>query len=609
MMANVDILEEALAKSEKRIATLILQTYSVLNEQFKLVKANVKRTQAYQILIDENYVKKYGTLDDVDRNSTMVQLNVGGKVHIIKRSIMLLEGDHMNFLHLMVSGRWDYLLPKDRNGVIFIDLDPALITPILDKLRFRSNYGTNEHMIPRISMDRRSIFNAVVSYYRIGGIVYGHTGLSAESRIDCMNDPKNILMLHSFLPADFTEMRLRFKLLYRGSRDGMKAADFHQLCDGNDDTISVIEDSNGNVFGGFADKAWNMKSSRQKSEKSFLFSLKSSLGKEVVKFPVNKMDLNSLLHHSTYMCAFGNGDLYIIPGNSESAISIGTSYQNPSPAYSRQYCTGGCRTFKLHEIEVYQVLREDSNPLSAFNVDDLPISLRSSTRTEQSPIEIVSDPTKVSNIYTTQASDLSSMLLKMAQLVQKGEEELLLELMWIEHLSVPMSKRNLSAGLLAEWRRICEESAAVLPLLNGAVVTSNGCTTINKIEESMARLQIHIGPKRKRDSSGGRPSSSSSMSKETESVINDTVVDDVISFNVGGTIIAVLRNTLLLQAPNSTFAASYSDRWVQQPDELDDCGNIYMVKENHSLSSNIVFFLSEISLSLFVSLLLCFSLP
>ena len=499
--------------------------------------------------------------------------------------------------------------PKDRNGVIFIDLDPALITPILDKLRFRSNYGTNEHMIPRISMDRRSTFNAVVSYYRIGGIVYGHTGLSAESRIDCMNDPKNILMLHSFLPADFTEMRLRFKLLYRGSRDGMKAADFHQLCDGNDDTISVIEDSNGNVFGGFADKAWNMKSSRQKSEKSFLFSLKSSLGKEVVKFPVNKMDLNSLLHHSTYMCAFGNGDLYIIPGNSESAISIGTSYQNPSPAYSRQYCTGGCRTFKLHEIEVYQVLREDSNPLSAFNVDDLPISLRSSTRTEQSPIEVVSDPTKVSNIYTTQASDLSSMLLKMAQLVQKGEEELLLELMWIEHLSVPMSKRNLSAGLLAEWRRICEESAAVLPLSNGAVVTSNGSTTINKIEESMARLQIHIGPKRKRDSSGGRPSSSSSMSKETESVINDTVVDDVISFNVGGTIIAVLRNTLLLQAPNSTFAASYSDRWVQQPDELDDCGNIYMVKENHSLSSNIVFFLSEISLSLLFSLLLCFFLP
>ena len=80
----------------------------------------------------------------------------------------------------------------------------------------------------------------------------------------------------------------------------------------------------------------------------------------------------------------------------------------------------------------------------------------------------------------------------------------------------------------------------------------------------------------KRDSSEDS-ATSSTISNESESV---TAVNDVISFNVGGTIIAVLRSTLLLQAPNSTFAAKYSDRWVQQPDELDECGNIYMVKEN-----------------------------
>ena len=576
-MNPVDVLEEALATSQKAIAALILQTYSVLNEQFKLVKANEKRTHAYQILIDEFCQKKCGAANLIDRNSPMVQLNVGGKVHIIKRSIMLSEGDHINFLYLIIFGRWDYLLPKDCNGVIFVDLDPALVTPILDKLRFRSNYGTDEQMMPRISMDRRTIFNSVVSYYRIGSIVYGHTDLSEESRIKCMNDPNNILLLHSFLPADFTEMRLRFKLLYRGSRDGMTAATFHQLCDSKDDTVSVIEDTNGNVFGGFADKAWSTKSSRPRSQKSFLFSLKSSMGDGVVKFPVNLTNPNSLLHHSTYMCAFGNGDLYIIPENSESAISIGTSYQNPSSAYSRQYCTGGHKTFTVHEIEVYGVLKEGSKAPPAFSVDDSPVNLTSSIRTEQLPVETMSDPTKVSRIYTSQTSDLASMLLNVAQTVQKGEERLLLELMWIEHLSVPMSKRNLSAGLLAEWRRICEESADVLPISNGEVVASGESATLTRIEESMARLQIKIGPKRKRDSSEGRISSSM-VSKETESVTNDTAADDVISFNVGGTIIAALRSTLLLQAPNSTFAAKYSDRWVQQPDELDKCGNIYMVK-------------------------------
>ena len=135
-----------------------------------------------------------------------------------------------------------------------------------------------------------------------------------------------------------------------------------------------------------------------------------------------------------------------------------------------------------------------------------------------------------------------------------------------------MSKRNLSAGLLAEWQRICKESADVLPLTNGVAVTSCGSETLKRVEESMARLGMKVGSKMTRNSTDGK----------VKSITNgkaDRAVDDVISFNVGGTIIAVLRSTLLLQAPNSTFAARYSDRWVQQPDEVDKFGNIYMVKE------------------------------
>ena len=117
-------------------------------------------------------------------------------------------------------------------------------------------------------------------------------------------------------------MRLRFELLYRGSRNGMMAAAFHRLCDGKTDTISVIKDTKGNVFGGFADIAWSMQSSHIKSEKSFLFSLKSSLGNEVVKFPVNTGDPYALRHEASYMCAFGNGDLYIIPTPGQSSLNI-----------------------------------------------------------------------------------------------------------------------------------------------------------------------------------------------------------------------------------------------------------------------------------------------
>ena len=580
-MNLLEALEASLTASEKGIAALMLHTYSVLNKEFKFVESRAKRTQAYHHLIDASCKEKCGAINGVDRNSAMVRLNVGGKVHIMKRSTMLLEGDNMNFLCLMVSGRWDYLLPRDRNGVIFIDLDPALITPILDKFRFRSNYGTTKQLILRISVEKRAIFNSVVSYYRTGDLVYNRTAFSEESTIECMNDPRNILLLRSFLPSDLTEMRLKFELLYRGTRDGMTAAAFHRLCDGKNDTICVIKDSNGNVFGGFADKAWSTQNSWVKSEKSFLFSLKSSLGNEVVKFPVNTGHPYALYHDASYMCAFGNGDLHIILTPGKSSLNIGTSYQNPSSAYSRQYCTGGHQNFQFLEIEVYQVVQEGVRAPVESNADDLPVKLRSFTKTEQSLLEAASQPIEVSSLYTTQTSELSFNLIHMSKVAQMAEEKLLLELMWIEHLSVPMSKRNLSAGLLAEWQRVCEESADVLPLSNGVVVTSNGSETLKKVQESMERLQIKVGLKMKGDSSEGS-AKSSAINKKIKSVITDkadTAIDDVISFNVGGTIIAVLRSTLLLQAPSSTFAASYSDRWVLQPDEVDECGNIYMVRK------------------------------
>ena len=606
----METLEKLLAASEKTIAALMMHTYNVLNKEFKMVESRLKRTSDCQTLIAEHCKEKRGATDNLD--SKLVNLNVGGKILIIKRSTILSEGDDMNFLFLMISGRWDYLLPKDRDGVIFVDLDPALIAPIFDKLRFRSNYGSKEQLRPRISVNKIVTFDAVVSYFRISGMIHGKMALSEDSTIQHMNDPKNKLLLHSFLPSDFTESRLRFELLYRGSRDGKMAADFHRRCDGKGNTVSVIKDRYDNVFGGFADKAWGTQPSWVKSEKSFLFSLKSSLGDEVVKFPVDTRDQHSLYHQTNYMCAFGNGDLHVLPSPGNSSISIGTSYQNPTSAYSLQYCTGGRPTFKIAEIEVYQVIKEDFKVQSpvGFNADDLPDILKSFTRTEQSSLEAVSESIEISNVYTTQTRHLSSNLIYRAQVAQLAEEELLLELMWIEHLSVPMSKRNISTGLLAEWLGICKASADVLPVSNRVDVTSCASGMQNRVEKLMAGLQIPMVSKMKRD--GTEDSTvSSAVSNESESAISGkiaTAVDDVISFNVGGTIIAVLRSTLLLQAPNSTFAARYSDRWVQQPDEVDKFGNIYMVKENilhldiisSSVKSLLLFFLPSSFISSFI---------
>jgi hypothetical protein len=59
------------------------------------------------------------------------------------------------------------------------------------------------------------------------------------------------LIVPEFL-APLAEFRgKRFTLLWRGSRDGFRARDFHRRCDGRANTLMFIEDTEGTIFGGF----------------------------------------------------------------------------------------------------------------------------------------------------------------------------------------------------------------------------------------------------------------------------------------------------------------------------------------------------------------------
>jgi outer membrane murein-binding lipoprotein Lpp len=55
-----------------------------------------------------------------------------------------------------------------------------------------------------------------------------------------------------YFPPLFEEFRMKcFNLLWRGSRDGFTAKEFHRRCDGRTNTLTLILDTDGNVFGGF----------------------------------------------------------------------------------------------------------------------------------------------------------------------------------------------------------------------------------------------------------------------------------------------------------------------------------------------------------------------
>jgi hypothetical protein len=96
--------------------------------------------------------------------------------------------------------------------------------------------------------------------------------------------PFSSLIVSDF-PEIFAELReMQFSLLWRGSRNGFDAGHFHRRCEGHANTLTVILDTNGNVFGGFTPVEWEWPEwngnednlwKADDSLRSFLFTLKN----------------------------------------------------------------------------------------------------------------------------------------------------------------------------------------------------------------------------------------------------------------------------------------------------------------------------------------------
>jgi hypothetical protein len=87
---------------------------------------------------------------------------------------------------------------------------------------------------------------------------------------------------------DFKQQK--FSLLWRGSRDGFKAQQFHTFCDGHPNTLTLILDTDGNVFGGFTPVEWELGMGMCKADpslKSFLFTLMNPHNVPARRFALN----------------------------------------------------------------------------------------------------------------------------------------------------------------------------------------------------------------------------------------------------------------------------------------------------------------------------------
>jgi hypothetical protein len=100
--------------------------------------------------------------------------------------------------------------------------------------------------------------------------------------------PLELISLCEFSPND------KWSLLYRATRDGFGAVDFHSKCDGHPNTLTILKAKQSSyIFGGFTSVTWESPANGKfKSDaNSFIFSLTNKDNKPVkMKVDPNRHD-------------------------------------------------------------------------------------------------------------------------------------------------------------------------------------------------------------------------------------------------------------------------------------------------------------------------------
>lgn len=155
-----------------------------------------------------------------------------------------------------------------------------------------------------------------------------------------------------------------FELLYRGTRDGFEASDFHRRCDDKGKTLVLIKNTSGHVFGGVATISWSSTASgcnHKQAPGSFLFTLTNMYGTQPTKFPLkDENDGCAICHDRDYLPCFGSGHDIIIPSkcneNNSSSCLPGVYNDLTGKGNSIFSSSTSTSSFKIQEIEVFKVI-------------------------------------------------------------------------------------------------------------------------------------------------------------------------------------------------------------------------------------------------------------
>ena len=143
-------------------------------------------------------------------------------------------------------------------------------------------------------------------------------------------------------------------LLFRASKDGFKASDFHRLCDNKGPTLTFIKAKNGFYFGGYSSVDWDSSNSFKKASGSFLFSFNHQ-----TIMNIYQNEGNAICCDPIYGPVFGRGSDFCIYDNSNannnSFSNLGQTYKCVflhNSAEANKYLAGSYN-FSVEDYEVY----------------------------------------------------------------------------------------------------------------------------------------------------------------------------------------------------------------------------------------------------------------
>jgi len=209
----------------------------------------------------------------------------------------------------------------------------------------------------------QSAFEKHEDKMEIERIVHSHPALCAFSKSEILQDYNEYKAhLHKFLFE--TKKRGKINLIYSWKQNG--ADSFHEICDNEPPTLILVEADNGNIFGGYTGRYWNIETKRDgcivSDASAFVFSLKNHQSTE----PFYKLSNGgSVMLDNVGGPAFGKrtgsrlkAEFTIDEDDAEAAVSGG--FRLP-PKYAT--CKGdlenvvlaGGRHFSVENMEVFTI--------------------------------------------------------------------------------------------------------------------------------------------------------------------------------------------------------------------------------------------------------------